>query len=507
MTSTKKRRCRFLAPAAIAAVFAVFVLTYWCGIGPGDAERYLKPALRWREGAFLGDTHWALRHLFVMPIAASFAAFGPSELAATLPNLVYAALTVAVSWMFARRFLGAGAAFVASALIASSAFFVARPLELDVYGAEAFFAVSAVWLFVAAGASKERDKYLVAAGLAAGLGWTVREQSSLLMAAFGVLIVLERREVVRSLVLVVAGFAAVLAVEMLVYAIAASDAFYRYKIDLGHREIGVNDAMTVERARLTARIARGATYLITTPATTPMLLFAAAGGWYLWRVKALTGAASQSMKAFGAAAILSAALSPVVFNLSATRYYPILTYTAFLIVGAAVAALWSRGGRRRAVAAASAVLLFNIAATDFSREGQYAEAKRVALLALSGEGPLFTDALNVNRARFQLRMRGWSEERASAAVRNIRDVKSGALVFKTDRVKIDDGRACVLKAFADRKLGFTHAFLRETGISTLIGGDLERRTAPPQPALLLRVLVEPGDIDPATGKPCLKAGG
>jgi hypothetical protein len=503
MTSSVARR--YLAPAALGATFLAAVAAYWCGLGPGDAERYIEPALRWGDGAYLGDTHWALRHLFVLPMAASIAALGPSELTATLPNVIYAALTVAVSWIFTRRYLGAIAALIVSALIATSAFFVARPLELDVYGAEAFFAVLAVWIFVAAGEAPKSGKFLAAAGFVAGLGWTVREQSSLLLAAFALLILVERRDILRSLALIAAGFATVIAVEMAVYALAASDPFYRYKIDLGHREIGVNGALTPERAQLTSRIARGARYLVTTPATTPMLLLAAAGSAYLWQTKALDVASGKTMRAFGVAALVSAILTPIVFNISATRYYPILTYAAFLIVGVAIATIWRRGRRGWAVAATSAVMLVNLAATDFNRDGQYAEARDIAALAMAGSEPVFADSLNVNRARFQLRLRGWTEERAAAAVRNIREIETGSLVYRSQRAKIEDKPSCVLKFFSPRRLGLTHALIRETGISRLVGGDLERRTASPPPVPLIRILSEPGDVDPVSGKPCLQA--
>jgi 4-amino-4-deoxy-L-arabinose transferase-like glycosyltransferase len=503
MTSSIARR--YLAPAALGATFLAAVAAYWCGLGPGDAERYIEPALRWGDGAYLGDTHWALRHLFVLPIAALFAALGPSELTATMPNVIYAALTVAVSWTFARRYLGAIAAIIVGALIATSAFFVARPLELDVYGAEAFFAVLAVWLFVAAGEAPKSGKFLAAAGFVAGLGWTVREQSSLLLAAFALLILVERRDILRSLAIVAVGFGAVVAVEMAIYALAAGDPFYRYEIDLGHRDIGVNDAMTPERAQLTARIARGARYLATTPATTPMLLLAALSAGYLRRTEVPEVSSAKTMRAFGVAALVSAILTPIVFNISATRYYPILTYAAFLIVGVAIATVWQRGRPGLAVAAISAVMLVNVAATDFNRDGQYAEAKDIAALAAAGSEPVLADSLNVNRARFQLRLRGWTEERAAASIRNIREVETGSLVYRSERAKIEDKPSCVLKFFSPRRLGLTHALIRETGISRLVGGDLERRTASPPPVPLIRILSKPGDVDPVSGKRCLQA--
>lgn len=493
------------APLSLALVFVAAVALYWRGLGPGDAERYLLSALRWQEGPWLGDTHWALRHLFVLPIAASFATLGAGEAAAILPNLLYAALTVAVTWTFGRRWLGARDAFIASALIATSAFFVARPLELDVYGAEAFFTTLAMWLFLCADESQPRGKMLVAAGIIAGLAWTIREQSVCLLAVFGILALIDRRDRIRSLALVAVGFGGVIAAELAVYALAAGDPFYRYRIDLGHRAIGVDDVLSPHESSLTGRMARAAIALATTPATTPMLAFAAVSALFLRASRAtLSPRAERALKAFAVAATVSAVLVPLIFNISSARYYPMLTYAAFLVIAVAAGALWTR---RPLLAAAGciAVIAVNAGAADFVRDNQYAEARFLATRAMSMSEPVYSDPLTVNRARYQLMLKGWRSDQAANAVRNARDLPAGGLYFRTAGAGAPDERWCVIETRMLRRSGWTHRLLRESGLAHLTGDGVKARVAPPEPAQLIRMLTSPAANDSVSGKPCLAA--
>jgi 4-amino-4-deoxy-L-arabinose transferase-like glycosyltransferase len=496
-------RAGIAAPASLAIIFALAVALYWYGIGPGDAERYIDAALRWQDGPWLGDTHWSLRHLFVLPMAASFTLFGSSEAAAIIPNIVYAGLTVAITWTYGRRHLGDRAGFIAAALVSSSAFFVARPLELDVYGAEAFFAALSCWVFVAARENDRGGLAFVAAGVCAGLAWSVREQAAYLMVAFGVLLLLDRKRTVQSIALVFAGFASVIVAELLLYAIAAGDPFYRYRIDLSHRDIGFNPPMTAERAQLPARAARLGRYLATTPSTTPMLLLAVGAAYYLRRTRASAPfLLKPALAVFAAIGVISALVASIAFNVSATRYYPLLTYGAFLIVAAAIARASSLGRPWLAGAAAVSALIVNIAAADMTRDGDYSEARALAQLAATSAEPVFADPISVGRARYMLRLKGWDSDAASAKVMNGRGAPPGALIFKTERLKPPEPY-CILRQMRPRKTGWTHALLRETGAAKLLGARAEAIVAQPQPAYLLRLLHAPAAADPVTGAPCL----
>lgn len=497
-----ERRKPAVEAALLVAIFAASVVFYWYGVGPGDAERYIEAALRWQDGPWLGDTHWALRHFFVLPMAASFQLLGTSEFAAILPNILFAASTIALTWIFGRRYLGEREALVAAALIAASAFFVARPLELDVYGAEAFFAAFAVWVFIAARDGRARN--FAAAGIIAGLAWTVREQSIYLIAAFGVLILKDRPDPLRAIAFLAVGFGAVIAAELVFYAVAAADPLYRYRIDLSHRDIGVNIAMTPERARIDARAGRLFTYLATTAATTPMLVFGAASLFYLRRSRAQSHAkAIGSLRIFAVAAVLSAIIASLAFNLSATRYYPLLTYAAFLMIAVAIVRLHGNGRPRAALAAILAVVAVNIAAADFTRDGDYDEARVLAAIARSASEPIFSDSLTVNRTRYQLRLAGWTAAAASRSIQNERFANAQSLLFKTSRFEAPDGPVCIIDRIDARKNGWTHALLRNSGLASFLGARAEKIVARPAPALLLRGLEKPAPVDSISGKPCI----
>ncbi|MEX0645172.1 MAG: glycosyltransferase family 39 protein, partial [Parvularculaceae bacterium] len=140
-----------LLPAlAVAGAFIAAIALYWSGVGPGDAENYIAFALDWSErGPLLGENHWQLRHLFVLPMAGAFALLGASEVAATLPNILYAAGVVTVTFIFARKYLWDGAGIAAAGLVALSAFLVEMQFEVRIDGAQLFFEALAAWLFIA----------------------------------------------------------------------------------------------------------------------------------------------------------------------------------------------------------------------------------------------------------------------------------------------------------------------------------------------------------------------
>lgn len=499
---------RNAAALFVVALFMGALMLYWSGVGPRDAEQYLNAALNWREAPFLGDDHWSLRHLFVLSIAASFFVFGVSENAAIIPNVVFAALTVFITWRFVRRAFGEREAAIAASLIATSAFFVARPLELEVYGAEAFFAALAMWLFIEAQADVSRPRLLLAAGLAVGLATTLREQSAYLLLVFGLLIVAARqRDAVRSLLLVGAGFGAVIAIELVTYAAVAGDPFYRYKIDLGHRDIAVNASMSADEARLVNRMRRAAVDLVTFPLTTPMLVFAAISGFYLARAKtALPRRAAVALRSFGAAALISAIAVPAIFNLSSPRYMPLIAYAAFLLIAVAIADLWNKKRWRLAIIAGAGVVAANIFIADFSNYGEYAEAKRLATIAAASSEPIYADPLTASRARYQLLLRRATRQEASSRIVNARPpIGPGKLFFKTQRTRADDGLWCVVAVETVRRPKWSHALLRESGIARLLGSRLEAIVSPPPPVLLIRTLQEPGPIDPVSRRPCIAA--
>jgi len=491
----------------VAAVFIISVAFYWHGFGPmGDAERYVAAALEWRErGPYLGETHWALRHLFVIPMAIAITAFGPSEFAATIPNILYAAGLVFITFRFGRKYLGEQEGALAAILIAISAFFVSRTTEIGVYGAEIFFAALSSWLFVAAQVERRRISCLVAAGAVAGLAWTLREQTLYLVVGFGLVSLIGRRQTLFSLFAIGVGFGSVLLLEWLVYWLAAGDPFYRYNIDLHHRSTGW---ATLDSSRDTAlaKLFRPLKDLATDPVTTPLYLMALAGAAMLWR--GVIRLKPLSMRVFICFAIISAVaalISAYAFDLALPRYYPILPYFICVFLGAVIVALGKKYG---VAASAFAILLMaalNAAGDDFGNYNEYAEARALARYAATSSEPIYADPLTASRTRYLMRLSDTPREAISKTIRSDREYPAGVLLFRASPELPQSGFWCSIERLDVRPANWTHSLMRTTGLDKVFGGSIDRITDRPRPVELVRVLPAPADFDPVSGKPCLTA--
>lgn len=492
---------------AVSVIFIASVALYWHGFGPmGDAERYVAAALRWREeGPFLGETHWALRHLFVLPMAAAFEVFGPSEFAATLPNILYAAGLVAITYFFVRRYLGRTEGTAAAVLIAISAFFVARPMEIGVYGAEAFFGASSCWLFIAAQLERRRIALLIAAGAVAGFAWTVREQTIYLITAFGLLTLLGRKQTLLSLIALAAGFGAVLTVELLIYWAAAGDPFYRYRVDLHHRTVGWK-VLDVAKDTALEKFLRPIHDLVTDPITTPLLFASIIAMIAMMRRGVMDSAGRrQAFVSFAVISAVAAIISAYGFDLATPRYYPVLPYFVVLILGVAVVAIGRRYSRWASAGSVAMIAVLNAAGEDFGSYNEYAEARLLVGYAKASDEPIYTDPLTASRARYLLRLSEVSRERIAEIVRSDRTYPSGVLFYKASPTEGRSASWCALERKDVRPLNWTHAIIRSFGLDKALGNSVERIVARPQPVELVRVLREDAAIDPYSGKPCLNA--
>ncbi len=489
----------------VAAIFVASVAAYWHGFGPGDSERYVRAALDWLENGFhLGETHWALRHPFVLPIAASFYAFGVSEFSATLPNIAYAAALTAITYYFSRRYLGKVEGTIATAFVATSAFLVARPLELEVYGAEIFYAALACWLFVAASSERRRYVLLMATGVAAGLAWAIREPTLYLMLVFGALTLWSRKDFWRSALALGVGFVLIIAIEWLFYAIAAGDPFYRYRIDLGHRTTGQEITISGDDATVLNTIIRPLKDLLSYPTTTPFLVIAIFWVWFLgWRTILEPPARRKAIIVFGAMSLAAVPICAYAFNLSFPRYYPILTYAIFLVLAMATVETGRRHGRLAAITMATGITFLNAAAADFSRYNEYAEARFLAEFAARSAEPIAADPLTASRARYQLMLRGFDARESSRRIVMTSSPILGALYFKSHVVRGRDSNWCPLEIVDVRPTNWTHFILRATGLDKIAGAKIRSVTAKPEPVAIVRVLERPSAIDPKTGRACI----
>lgn len=489
----------------LALVFIASAAFYWHGLGPpGDAERYVQAAFRWlEEGPNLGVNHWSLRHLFVIPMAASFAVFGPGELAASLPNIVYAAGLVAITYVYTRRYAGELEGLATAGLVAISAFFVARPMEIGVYGAEVFFAALACWFFIAAQIERRRVAYLVAAGVSAGLAWTLREQTIYLIVSFGLLTLFDRRQMLISIAALALGFGSILALEWLTYAIAAGDPFYRYRTDLNHRVVGWATLNEADETFM-KKFIRPFKDVSTDPITTPLFALAIISGLVFGR-QLTTGwpVKRRVLFTFGFIAIVSAAVSAFGFDLALPRYYPVLPYLIVLVLGAAVVAAYRKFGQWAAIAFLALILGVNVVTEDFSSYEEYQEARYLARMSENVKETVYTDPQTASRARYQLRLKGVAPAAISPRFKSAKPVPAGVLFYKSYRVFDIDPNWCALEITNVRPFNLTHYAIRESGLAKFLGAKVQRIVARPAPVMLVRVLDAPASVDPVTRRPCL----
>ena len=419
---------RYLTAAQAAGVFCLFAATlvlFWNGVGANDSDKYVRIALRWLEnGPVLGESHWSLRMPIIAPLAASFAAFGVSEFISTLPNIFYAAALVAVTFFFGRRHLGPNAGAAAAALVAASAFFVVAQSELTIVGPEILLGALACWLFIDGVGERLDLRRLAAAGFVAGLAWLCREIVVYLPLTFGLILMARRPIPFRAIIVVGAAFALIILIELGVYGLIAGDPFYRLDTDFGHRgEAGFYDLPDdAPKHPLLARLGLPLSYLVSAPAVTPFVAVAIALFLFRdFRATVFARAWRPASIAFGVGGAMAFLISAYLANLKFPDYYPMLTYAAFIAMGAFAGRLFDRARPRAGMAFLAAVVGLNAAAADFRRYDEYAEPRFLARFLVAAGEPIVTDPATAARTRLFLRFHGLDIARAEALALSSRE--------------------------------------------------------------------------------------
>jgi 4-amino-4-deoxy-L-arabinose transferase-like glycosyltransferase len=483
---TPKNSRGFLTAAQSAGVFFLFAATliiFWNGVGPNDSERYVRIALRWLEdGPTLGQSHWSLRMPIVAPLAASFAAFGVSEFVSTLPNILYAAALVAVTFLYGRKHLGANAGAGAAMLVASSAFLVAAQTELTIVGPEILLGALACWLFIDGAGEKPDLRRLGAAGLVAGLAWLCREIVVYLPLAFALILVARRPLPIREIAVVGGAFAFVVLFEFGAYWLIAGDPLYRLETDFGHRgEAGFYDLPdTAPEDPLVARLVLPIFFLLSAPAVTPFVALAAALFLFRgFRRTALARDARLVTVTFGVSAATAFLVSAYGANLKSPDYYSMAPYTAFLAMGIFAGRLFDSARPRAATAFLAAIMALNAAAADFRRYDELAEPRFLARFILASGEAVVTDPATAARTRLLLRLRQMDIDAAETLVLSSRAVEP-ALFCGLVYVATPTGARRGIEPLPDWRLAWTGDVRKERQtirlIRALIPGELSFRT-------------------------------
>ncbi len=223
-------RQAFLVTLCVLFVLVMIALS-WDGFLETDDLAYARAADSWlHEVPFLGQSHWALRHFIVLPLAASFAIFGRSEMALAVPMLLYGAGMLLLTGLCMQRVAGTLAGVLAPLLIASVPAFASGATMVYTDVPEAFFVLASFWVFTFATASRRSSRFILA-GVLAGCGFLTRETAAALLVPYAILFLAGYGER-GGYVWMGAGFAAIVGLDALYLGIMSGDPLWRIHVTL-----------------------------------------------------------------------------------------------------------------------------------------------------------------------------------------------------------------------------------------------------------------------------------
>ncbi|MEQ9606915.1 MAG: glycosyltransferase family 39 protein [Kiloniellaceae bacterium] len=225
-------------PLLLIAITIASLWFAWVGWLDSDDKRHVVEGIGWYEQfPYVGPLHPSLRHPIVFPLGMSFRLFGINEFSVILPNLLYYAGLLAVTYVFLARFTNRHIAFIATALITTTPIFVIQATVVFSDITEAFFVALSFWLFMEATRIERPTLWLLlGAGAAAAMGWFTRETVGALILLFGVLFLAGYKLPRARYWIMAGGFLPLVALEALFMWSMTGSPIYRYTTMLFSRE-------------------------------------------------------------------------------------------------------------------------------------------------------------------------------------------------------------------------------------------------------------------------------
>lgn len=378
----------------------------WVGyIGSDDWVYILNARDRIVDPFLIGTNHWQVRLTLTLPMAAALGMLGESELAAALPTLLYAGATAALVLAYLWRRAGAGAALMASALLAASPLLVVNATSLRIDAVENFYVVASLLSLLVALEREGDARWMLGSGVLAGLAFATRPTAVALLAFHGLLFVLGHGVPRRRYVPVLVGFLAIWLAETAYYWHATGRLFYRFGVDFHHDQ--VVRAGTLLDSVLFAPLR--------------MLLGSHSFGLAFWLLPLLVWAVGRRRQGVGAdpAAVsrvrllaLFAAVWIVVFSAFASklvldpRYLAPALSAALVVAALAASTVWQSG--RQVLAGLIVLSILVVQALGLMLENRnflYAE-RWLVQLASARQEVVYTDPQTRERAMFLLQLAG-----------------------------------------------------------------------------------------------------
>jgi len=493
---------RKAGPLILASAFVLYTLWLaWVGWLDSDDHRHVDGGLGWaRDFPYLPQHHGEFRHLITIPMGLAFRLFGVSEVTLILPQIIYYAATLLLTYFWVGRAFGQRSSLLALLIMASLPVFAIQATVVFSDITELFFVVVSLWLFIVAKDRQDSGWLVFVSGVAAGLAWLTRETTIALILTYGVLFLAGWGVPRNRYFIMAAGFLVVVLAEALLMFVMTGDPLYRYAKLLSARQ-GFS-----YRGEIQGEVFDGIGNVHVSRWLDPLLalyvnhefgiifiIFVPALIW-LWRRPQLAGdmlAVARVVSVLGgiwfvAAAVMLANMHP--------RYFTVTAYSAAIIC-----ALWIVYGvwpRRRAIAALLALALVGsgITAIYMDNRNPLVGERGLKEFLLTHQGIVHTDPETARRAGFLLWLDGL-EKRVST------DPPPAGSVYYYNPNRERDIKSAKLdpRDYAPRK-GWTllwqknepekllGVILRKLGIADTIHPSLFKRLSQPnQPVAAYRV--------------------
>lgn len=490
-------------PIDLALLSAVALLIAWCnfvGFLESDDLYYARAAEAWlRDGFYLAESHWGLRHVLVLPIALSFRLFGVSELSLVLPTFLYFAGCALIAYVAILAWHGRVPALLAALSILLTPLLAVTSSTVFADLPEAFWIIASLLCVVAARHRGGDLRMAILAGLFAALGWITRETTLAYLAFLGICFLISPGMPRSHYFAMAGGFLFVLALDTFALWLASGDPLYRYHVTLkgvaGDNPVeteygprgGFDRHGNLDMPRWLLPIG-----MMLVQQKFGLLYFIAVPVW-LWLCFGRTvdaGIRTTARVLGGGALTWFIVLSYVLTSLWVqNRYQTVTTIAAAIVIGLGITALY--GAHRRALArmVAALVVVNSVLMLALENDDQLFGEEILTEWSANRTEPITTDVNTRSTARFLLEAAG-SSERVSDGI-----PPPGGLYFfnsaprrgpPPDRLAPQPGWVVVATAASPEKP--LSKLLQLSGLLRFLPPGIARKLAPPpKQAVLYRL--------------------
>jgi len=390
----------------------------WVGYMASDDSLYSAGALGWlKDAPFVGNTHWALRHPLVIPVALSYSLFGVSELSLVLVTTAYfLALLIVTYYIVSVRF-DAKTGLLAALLLSTVPLFAFEATIAGVDIVEAFFVVLSLWFFHKATEVKHSFALFLIAGLMAGLAWWTRETTIGLLLFYALLFAVGYRVPRHKYWIMAAGFAVLVIVELAYFWSLTGDPFHRVMVDAGLKKPPIDFVVPGTGNIEVSPLLNPIIALLANNEFMLLFFLAIPAAVWAWRERQLAPEQQRFVRLLVGLMIVWFLVVGYGIGLRALpRYFAVTSFAAAVLVGLWLVYRVAMRSRALAIVLAATVVGANLLSVLASNtEPIFAERALVAWLK-KNDGQIFTDPETRRAAAFLLEEAGLAGRATKASV-------------------------------------------------------------------------------------------